>query len=194
MDFSLLNYVALFFVFLFYFALKRWYRSLGGTNGRSSLKRLRRCASQVLIRAARRHLQFFFLETCYERRHWLQYSFCYYYGGHAANGSTWLMTAGTLYFLWNDMHAGSSAQCYALSIMMFSGIARPWFYGPWMGVALGVAMPAVMPCHICPPRHTAGDCEGFQRLHGCHACDRTGCWQKTLPLLGWPYGRILDWP
>jgi hypothetical protein len=180
MDLLFLNYVALFYVLLFYFACKRWYRSLGVRGGRRSLKRLRRCAPQILVRAARQHLQCqYFLESCFERRHWLQYSFCYYHGGHAASGSAWLMTAGTLYALWNDMHAGSSAQCYALSIITFSGIARPWCYGPWMGVVLGVAMPAFMPCQICPPRRTAGGCVDFQRVHGCHACDRTGCWQAN---------------
>jgi len=177
MELWFLNYVALFYLLLFYFALKRWYRSQGGGGGRRSLKRLRRCAPQILARAARQHKQCqYFLESCLQRRHWLHYSFCYYYGGHAAYGSTWLMTAGTLYALWNDKHAGSSAQCYAFSIMTFSGLARPWFYGPWMGLVLGVAMPAFMPCQICPPQRTVGDCEDFQRVHGCHACDRKGCW------------------
>jgi len=153
------------------------HRSQGGGGGRRSLKRLRRCAPQILARAARQHKQCqYFLESCLQRRHWLHYSFCYYYGGHAASGSSWLMTAGTLYALWNDIHAGSSAQCYALSIMMISGIAGPWCYGPWMGVVLGVAMPAFMPCQICPPHRTPGGCEDFQRVHGCHACDRKNCW------------------
>ena len=172
-----LNYVALFYLLLFYFALKRWYRSQGGGGGRRSLKRLHRCAPQILARAARQQKQCqYFLEVCLHTRHWLHYSFCYYYGGHAAYGSTWLMTAGTLLALWNVKHAGSSAQCYALSIMTFSGLARPWIYGPWMGLVLGVAMPAFMPCEICPPQRTVGDCEDFQRVHGCHACDRNGCW------------------
>ena len=46
---------------------------------------------------------------------------------------------------------------------------------------------------ICPPQHTVGDCQDFQGLHGSHACDRTGCWQRFLPLLDWLYGGLPDW-
>ena len=180
MELLLLNYVALFYVLLFYFAFKHWYRSLRAAGGRRSLERLRRCAPQVLVRAARQQLQCeLLLEGCFERRNWLQYCFCYYYGGHSSHVSAWLMSAGTLYVLWNDLHAGSIAECYALSIITFSGMAVPWCYGPWMGIVLGLAMPAFMPCQVCPADHTAESCMEFQRVHGCHACDLRGCWHAN---------------
>ena len=36
-----------------------------------------------------------------------------------------------------------------------------------------------MRCQICPPDRTAEGCVEFQRLHGCHACDRRGCWHAN---------------
>ena len=44
---------------------------------------------------------------------------------------------------------------------------------------LAVVLPAFMPCDICPPERTAEDCAEFQRVHGCHACDRRGCWDAN---------------
>ena len=115
MELLLLSYAALFYVLLFYFAWKRWYHSLGAGGGRKSMKRLERCAPQVLVRAARQQRQCqFFLESIVERRHWLHYGFCYYYGGHARQWSSWLLAAGTLYCLWNDVHAASNVQCLSL--------------------------------------------------------------------------------
>ena len=181
MELFSLNYVALFYVLWLYFAFKRWwYRPLYAGGGRRSLKRLQRCAPQVLVRAARTQRQCqLFLAACFERRQWLQYSFCYYYGGHAKSYSTWLMAAGTLYAIWNDLHAPSTGECYAFSIISFSGMAAPWYHGRWMGVALGVTMPAFMRCQVCPPERTAEGCIEFQREHGCHACDRIGCWHAN---------------
>ena len=42
-----------------------------------------------------------------------------------------------------------------------------------------VAMPAFMPCEICPPGRTEEECAEFQRAHGCHACDHKGCWLEN---------------
>ena len=157
-----------------------WYRPLCVGSGRRSLKRMQRCAPQILVRAARTQRQCqLLLENFVQRRHWLQYGFCYYYGGHAKSVSTWMMSAGTLYALWNDVHARSIGECYVWSILSFSGMAAPWCHGPWMGVALGATMPAFMRCQICPSDRTADDCVQFQRSHGCHACDRRGCWHAN---------------
>ena len=58
----------------------------------------------ILVRVARQQRQCqLFLQRCVERRHWLHYCFCYYYGGHARHLSSWLLAAGTLYCLWNDV-------------------------------------------------------------------------------------------
>ena len=180
MELLLVNYVALFYILWSYFACKRWYCSLRARGGRRSLKRLQRCAPQILVRAARIERQCqLILEKCVQQRHWLQYSFCYYYGGHANSVPAWLMSAGTLYALWNDLHVSSIGECYALSIITFSGMAALWCHGPWMGVVLGVAMPAFMRCQVCPPERTAEGCMEFQRQHGCHACDRRGCWHAN---------------
>ena len=46
-----MNYVALFYVLIIYTAWKRWYHSLPAGGGRKSMKRLQRCAPQVLFRA-----------------------------------------------------------------------------------------------------------------------------------------------
>ena len=181
MELFLVNYVALFYVLWLYFMCKRWWhRPLGIGSGRRSLKRMQRCAPQVLVRALRTQRQCeLLLENFVQRRHWLQYGFCYYYGGHAQSVSTWLMSAGTLYALWNDVHARSIGECYVWSILSFSGMAAPWCHGPWMGVVLGATMPAFMRCQICPSDRTAEDCVQFQRIHGCHACDRRGCWHAN---------------
>ena len=113
MELLLLNYVALFYVLLVYFAWKRWYYSLCAGGGRKSIKRLGRCAPQVLVRVARQQRQCqLFLQRCIERRHWLHYCFCYYYGGHARHLSSWLLAAGTLYCLWNDVLRWPLPGCY----------------------------------------------------------------------------------
>ena len=44
---------------------------------------------------------------------------------------------------------------------------------------LAVVLPAFMPCPICPPNRTDEECVEFQRTHGCHACDRIGCWNAN---------------
>ena len=58
----------------------------------------------LLVRVAWQQRQCqLFLQRCIERRHLLHYCFCYYYGGHARHLSSWLLAAGTLYCLWNDV-------------------------------------------------------------------------------------------
>ena len=43
-----------------------------------------------------------------------------------------------------------------------------------------VAMPAFMPCAVCPAGCTeqecAEECAENQKAHGCHACSHVGCW------------------
>ena len=181
MQLFLLHYAALFYVIYFYFAWKRWYCTLNTGGGRKAINRLRRCAPQVLVRAAQQQRRCeLFLESCIGRRHWLQYGFCYYYGGHARHVSSWLIAAGTLYCLWNNVHAPTPAQCYVFSGMAFAGMAEPHVYGPHMGMILAVTVPAFMRCSICPPHFTDGGCVEFQAAHGCHACDRRGCWRANL--------------
>ena len=46
-----------------------------------------------------------------------------------------------------------------------------------------VTMPASRPCQICPPERTAEECREFQRMHGCHGCDRQGCWHASSSCL-----------
>ena len=53
MELIFLNYVALFYVLIIYTAWKRWYHSSRAGGGRKSMKRLERCAPQVLFRALR---------------------------------------------------------------------------------------------------------------------------------------------
>ena len=131
----LLNYVALCYVLVFYFRLKRWYCSPCIGGGRRTLKRLRQCAPQVLIRIEKqRHQCIHFLEMFLERRKWLQYGFSFYYGGHANCAVSWMASAITLYSLWNDVHADTKFECYFWSIIMFSGMAVPYCYGPWIGL------------------------------------------------------------
>ena len=169
MELFFVNDVALFYVLWLYFACKRRYCTLCARGGRRSLKRLQRCAPQVLVRSARTERQCqLLLDQFVQRRHWLQYGFCYYYGGHANSLSAWLMSAGTLYALWNDLHASSIGECYAWSVITFSGMTAPWCYGRWLGVALGVAMPAFMRCQVCPPERTAEGCMEFHDGRGQH--------------------------
>jgi len=173
MELLLLQYMSLFYVVLFYSVWKRWHRSLSVGGGHKTMKRLRRCAPQVLVRAARQQRQCeIFLDSCLQRRQWLHYGFCYYYGGHARHISSWLVAAGTLYCLWNNVHASSASDCYALSVIAFAGMTVPYRYGPYMGMMLALSMPAFMPCEICPPHYTAEACVEFQRNNGCHACAR----------------------
>ena len=107
MELLIVNYVALFYVLLIYTSWKRWYYSLCTGGGRRSLKRLKRCAPQVLVRVARQQQQCeLLLQSCVERQHWLHYCFCYYYGGHAKYALSWVMAAGSLYCLWNDVLGG----------------------------------------------------------------------------------------
>ena len=40
-------------------------------------------------------------------------------------------------------------------------------------------MPAFMLCQICCPESTVEECIQFQRLYGCHACDRKECWHAN---------------
>ena len=89
MELFLVNYVALFYVLWLYFMCKRWwYRPLCVGSGRRSLKRMQRCAPQVLVRAVKTQRQCeLLLGNFVQRRHWLQYGFCYYYGGHAKSVS-----------------------------------------------------------------------------------------------------------
>ena len=51
MELLLLNYLTLFYVLVVYSAWKRWYYSLRAAGGHRSMKRLERCAPQVLVRA-----------------------------------------------------------------------------------------------------------------------------------------------
>ena len=177
----LLQCVALLYVLVFYFRFKRWYRCSQSTCGRRRLRRLQRCAPQILLRAAHQQRQCLLLwVSCLERRQWLLYTFCYYYGGHAASTPAWLLAASTLYCLWNDMHASSIAACHVGSVIAFSSMARPFYYGPWMGLILGMLMPAFMPCQICPPERSPEGCIEVQRMHGCHSCGRRGCWHTNL--------------
>ena len=42
-----------------------------------------------------------------------------------------------------------------------------------------------MRCDVCPAYFTREQCAEFQRIHGCHACDRRNCWRESpLCLLG----------
>lgn len=120
-----------------------------------------------------------YVEICIKRQHWLHYCFSYYYGGHAKYASSWVLAAGAVYCLWNDIHGASDVQCYALSAITFVGMAVPYQCGPFMGLLLAVSSPAFMPCPICPPAFSSEECVEFQRVNGCHACDRTGCWQTN---------------
>ena len=36
-----------------------------------------------------------------------------------------------------------------------------------------------MRCDVCPSYFTAEQCTEFQRIHGCHACDRRNCWRDN---------------
>ncbi len=182
MELLLLNYVALFYLLLFYHVWKRWYFSSSVGGGRRSLKRLQRCAPQVLVRVARQQQQCqLFLEQCFQRRHWLHYAFCYYYGGHARHVTSWLVSAVTLYCLWNKVHASSESNCYLFSYVAFVSMATPYRCGPYIGMALAGTMPAFMRfCQLCPSHiTTAEECYAYQRTYGCHACDRRGCWTRN---------------
>ncbi len=173
-----MNYVVLFYAVLFYRVWRRWYLSSTVGGGRRTVKRLQRCAPQILVRVARQQRRcLIVLEQCLQRRHWLHYGFCYYYGGHARHVSSWLVAAGTLYCVWNNVHASSEGDCYVLSVTAFAGMAAPYRYGPYMGMVLAGTMPAFMRCVLCPSHvKTAEDCAEYQRTNGCHACDRPGCW------------------
>ena len=180
MELLFVHYVSLLYVVLFYFVWKRWYKSLSVGCGVKTVKRLRRCAPQVLERVARQQRQsHLFLECCLRRRHWLHYAFCYYYGGHANRVSSWCVAAGTLYCLWNNVHAASTSQCYVMSVTAFAGMTVPYRYGPYLGMMLAGSMPAFMRCEVCPSYFTAEQCTEFQRIHGCHACDRRNCWRAN---------------
>jgi len=181
MHFSVLAYVALFYVLFFYGAFKRWLCRKTLSGGRRSCKRLARCQPQVLVRACRQHAQCVaVLQNIFDRRHCMQYCFCYYYGGHASTVSAWLFSAVSIYSLSNNLHAASAGQCFGLSVISLVGMSLPFRYGPLMGVTLACALPLFMaPCRICPPQHTERECILFQRAHGCHACDRKGCWTAS---------------
>ena len=81
------------------------------------------------------------------------------------------------------MHAASNVQCYLLSVTTFAGMAVPHAHGPYIGLLLAGWMPAFMRCPICPPNFTGEECADFQRINGCHACDRRGCWQASSSCL-----------
>ena len=40
-------------------------------------------------------------------------------------------------------------------------------------------VPDTMRCDVCPSYFTAEQCTEFQRIHGCHACDRRNCWRAN---------------
>ena len=91
----------------------------------------------LLVRVARQQRQCqLFLQRCIERRHLLHYCFCYYYGGHARHLSSWLLAAGTLYCLWNDVlrwplpglyfrHAGLPQAAYSGAQWRLGGCTPP---------------------------------------------------------------------
>ena len=112
-----------------------------------------------------------------ERRQWLHFGFSYYYGVHARYLSSWLLSAVTLYCLWNNVHAPCQVKCYILSAFTFTSMGIPYSRGPYVGLLLAVTFPAFMPCPICPSEFSPEECVQFQRANGCHACDERGCWQ-----------------
>ena len=56
---------------------------------------------------------------------------------------------------------------------------------------LAGTVPAFMRCPICPPDFTGEECADFQRINGCHACDRRGCWQANPSCLFFARSREL---
>ena len=141
-----LQYVALCYLLFFYGRWKRWYRGACKGGGRRTLKRLRQCAPQLLRRSEKQYQQcLHFLELWAARRHWLHYGFCYYYGGHARDLVSWTLSAGTLYCLWNDLHAATKVECYFWSGAIFSGmVSEPVWHGHWIGLMFRVLAEARM--------------------------------------------------
>ena len=145
------HFVALFYMLMFYLRWKRSRQKGSHCLGRKGLKRLERCAPQVLGRACRRQ----HLIASWEHRAGcaLHYCFCIVYGARSGNIVSLLCATTCICFKWKNLHASPPLRCRMLSVSVFIFIAQESRIGLCAALLLGLWLPVVPPCSLCPHRH-----------------------------------------
>lgn len=60
---------------------------------------------------------------------------------------------------------------------MKSDVVSSWSLQP--SSCCNSARQGIVPCNVCPHDMGSENCRIYQQLHGCHACDRPGCWRLS---------------
>jgi hypothetical protein len=97
-------------------------------------KRLAQCSGELTARV-----------TCVAH-----YVFFYYHGVHAMHWSSWLQAAFAIHCKVNGWHAGSRQGCFFASCVSMVSMAQGHAVGPFLGGALALAAPFLMPTHSVP--------------------------------------------
>ena len=146
LPFGCLLYVSLLYAVWMCKILKR-NRAQFVVLGRRRMKRMQRCAPQCLQR-----------QLEYQKRRALctgemtarltgvaQYVFFFYQGVHATHCSSWLQAAFAIHCKAHGWHADTAQGCYFASCLSMVSMAQGHVVGPFLGAALALAAPFLMP-------------------------------------------------
>ncbi len=126
--------------------LRVWRKSLASRRqgmGKRSLKRLQRCAPQVLHRLQRKRRHVSVATEYAQKLTWCGYFLRF--GCAATSLNAWMTSAYALQLLWWEVHARTPSECRLQCTVLCILAARGCLCGQCLGVYLSMSIPFLMP-------------------------------------------------